>query len=68
MPLKVHHKDFVLALTKVFPSVSKKDELSYKALEGSLRKTRAQINSATNQPAEPTDKDNVKPTPKKPFY
>lgn len=66
LPLKVHQKDFTLALTKVFPSVSKRDELSYKALEGSLRKTRSQINSATN-PAEPTDKDNPKPTPRKPF-
>ena len=39
-PLKVQHKDFMQALSKVFPSVSKKDELSYRALEGSLRKTR----------------------------
>ena len=38
-------KDFKLALTKVFPSVSKRDENSYKALEGSLKKTRASINT-----------------------
>jgi len=62
----VTQKDFILALTKVFPSVSKKDELSYRALEGSLRKTRAQINQTTNQ-TDATDKEPTKPTPRKPF-
>jgi hypothetical protein len=37
------HSDFLNALTKVFPSVSKKDELSYARLEHSLRKTRGSI-------------------------
>ena len=41
--IQVAMKDFKLALTKVFPSVSKRDENSYKALEGSLKKTRASI-------------------------
>ena len=41
--LKVLQKDFMYALQKVFPSVSKKDELSYKSLEGSLRRSRASI-------------------------
>jgi hypothetical protein len=36
-------KDFLNALGKVFPSVSKKDELSYARLEHSLRKTRGSI-------------------------
>jgi len=39
----VTQEHFDLALTKVFPSVSKKDEMQYKSLEGSLRKTRASI-------------------------
>ena len=33
------------AMTKVFPSVSKKDEISYARLETSLRKTRSHINT-----------------------
>jgi hypothetical protein len=41
--VEVTQEDFNLALTKVFPSVSKKDELQYKSLESSLRKTRASI-------------------------
>ena len=63
-PLQVQQKDFQWALTKVFPSVSKKDELSYRALEGSLRKTRGHITQA--EPADKPDKPE-KPTPKKPF-
>jgi len=59
----VEHKDFILALSKVFPSVSKKDELSYRALEGSLRKTRAHINPAASQPESVTEP--AKPTPRK---
>lgn len=39
----ITREDFNLALTKVFPSVSKKDELQYKSLESSLRKTRASL-------------------------
>jgi hypothetical protein len=66
MVLKVEHRDFILALQKVFPSVSKKDEQSYKALEGSLRKTRAQINPghAEAEPTKPTP-ETAKPTPRK---
>lgn len=52
----------MIALQKVFPSVSKKDENSYKALEGSLRKSRASINQQDS-----TEKDAQKPTPRKPF-
>jgi hypothetical protein len=37
-------RDFTVALTKVFPSVSKKDEHSYQSLEKSLRKSRSHIN------------------------
>ena len=59
--IRINQKDFISALTKVFPSVSKKDELSYRALEGSLRKTRASIIQAEGE------KDPSKPTPKKPF-
>jgi len=41
--VRITNEDFNLALTKVFPSVSKKDEMQYKSLEGSLRKTRASL-------------------------
>jgi hypothetical protein len=41
--VEITQEDFDLALTKVFPSVSKKDEAQYKSLESSLRKTRASI-------------------------
>ena len=62
-------KDFESALTRVFPSVSKRDEASYKALEGSLKKTRASINQSSNQPAaegKAKDTGNLKkPTPMK---
>jgi len=36
-------RDFTVALQKVFPSVSKKDELAYQHLEKSLRKSRGHI-------------------------
>jgi len=39
----IKQKDFHNALSKVFPSVSKKDEISYAKLETSLRKTRSHI-------------------------
>ena len=35
--------DFEVALTRVFPSVSKRDELVYARLQGTLRKTRGHI-------------------------
>jgi ribosome biogenesis ATPase len=41
--IEITSDDFDLALSKVFPSVSKKDELKYQSLESSLRKTRASI-------------------------
>jgi ribosome biogenesis ATPase len=41
--VKITQEDFGVALTKVFPSVSKQDEQRYKSLESSLRKTRAAI-------------------------
>lgn len=40
-------RDFTVALQKVFPSVSKEDELSYRSLEKSLRKTRGHINAGS---------------------
>ena len=46
---KVSMKDFQKALTKVLPSVSKRDEGLYRALEGSLRKSRSAITSNTDQ-------------------
>lgn len=39
----IGHQDFKNALEKVFPSVSKQDEMSYARLEKSLRKTRGSI-------------------------
>jgi ribosome biogenesis ATPase len=39
----IGQEDFKNALEKVFPSVSKKDEMSYARLENSLRKTRGSI-------------------------
>ena len=65
----VQMKDFTLALTKVFPSVSKRDERLYKALEGSLKKTRASITNNDEQP-QPESKAKEagglkKPTPMK---
>jgi len=47
------------ALSKVFPSVSKKDELSYSRLETSLRKTRSHI-------TETEKTETQKPAPQKP--
>jgi SpoVK/Ycf46/Vps4 family AAA+-type ATPase len=40
-------RDFTVALQKVFPSVSKKDELAYQHLEKTLRKSRSHINTGT---------------------
>jgi hypothetical protein len=39
----IKRKDFMQALNKVFPSVSKKDELAYSKLQTSLRKSRGHI-------------------------
>jgi ribosome biogenesis ATPase len=39
----ITQKDFAFALQKVFPSVSKKDEMAYQHLEKSLRKSRSHI-------------------------
>ena len=55
--VSVSMKDFTRALTRVFPSVSKRDEQSYKALEGSLKKTRASI---TTSPSQPTAESSLK--------
>jgi ribosome biogenesis ATPase len=46
------HADFMVALEKVFPSVSKKDEMSYARLEHSLRKTRGSITATGEAPKE----------------
>mmetsp|Transcript_32370 Transcript_32370/g.49533 ORF Transcript_32370/g.49533 Transcript_32370/m.49533 type:complete len:423 (+) Transcript_32370:996-2264(+) len=40
---KIMESDFVSALTKVFPSVSKKDEAVYRSLQTNLRKSRGHI-------------------------
>lgn len=50
---KVNMKDFEEALTRVLPSVSKRDEALYKSLEGSLRKSRSAITSAAPVDAAP---------------
>ena len=42
--IQVTMKDFTVALQKVFPSVSKKDEMLYSQLEKTLRKSRSHIN------------------------
>ena len=55
----ISQEDFLHALTKVFPSVSKRDEQSYARLETSLRKTRSHINTEGN-PTEKEDHPNVK--------
>ena len=49
---KVSMKDFQKAMTKVLPSVSKRDEALYRALEGSLRKTRSAITNSSPNNAE----------------
>lgn len=41
--IRIKQVDFETALTKVFPSVSKKDEQTYASLETSLRRTRGGI-------------------------
>jgi hypothetical protein len=40
----------LVALRKVFPSVSKKDELAYAKLENSLRRTRGNIDEEGQVP------------------
>ena len=47
------HKDFMTALSKVFPSVSKKDEAIYARLETGLRKTRSHITDSPMEPVMP---------------
>ncbi|CDW86238.1 ribosome biogenesis atpase rix7 [Stylonychia lemnae] len=39
----ITQRDFIVALQKVFPSVSREDEVAYQQLERSLKKTRAHI-------------------------
>jgi len=41
----ITQRDFLVALQKVFPSVSKKDELAYQHLEKSLRKSRGHLST-----------------------
>lgn len=43
--IKITNKDFMNALKNVFPSVSKKDELTYRKLQTSLRRTRGHIDN-----------------------
>ena len=65
---KVSMKDFAKALTKVLPSVSKRDEYLYKSLEGSLRKSRSTITSGSRRPESGEDHGigaSKKPTPMK---
>ena len=54
--IKIFNKDFMSALKTVFPSVSKKDELSYRKLQTSLRRTRGHIESTEQRDAEPASK------------
>ena len=59
---KISMRDFTKALSKVLPSVSKRDELLYKSLEGSLRKSRSSLTTSSGL----NDKDGIKkPTPMK---
>ena len=53
---KVTMKDFMNALTRVLPSVSKRDEGLYRALEGSLRKSRSTL-TATGAAGSAADKN-----------
>lgn len=66
---KVAMRDFQKALTKVLPSVSKRDEILYRSLEGSLRKTRSSITNhaqgATSNNEKGADLGPRKPTPMK---
>lgn len=41
--VKITRQDFMSALSKVFPSVSKRDEIAYAKLQTSLRRTRGHI-------------------------
>lgn len=43
--IEITMRDFTIGLSKVFPSVSKKDEQQYMLLEKSLRKSRSHINN-----------------------
>ena len=61
-PTKVTMKDFTKALTRVLPSVSKRDEGLYRALEGSLRKSRSAITGGSEEKKEVGPQ---KPTPMK---
>lgn len=54
--IKIFNKDFMSALKTVFPSVSRKDELSYRKLQTSLRRTRGHIESTEQRDAEPASK------------
>lgn len=45
--IKITSKDFMNALKNVFPSVSRKDELTYQKLQTSLRRTRGHIDGDT---------------------
>ena len=59
-------KDFQKALTRVLPSVSKRDEGLYRALEGSLRKSRSALNGPQSSGQADPAKDsnaNKKPNP-----
>ena len=58
-------KDFTRALIRVLPSVSKRDENLYKALEGSLRKSRSAITGGSGAVEEKKETGPPKPTPMK---
>jgi len=63
--IQICMKDFHVALSKVFPSVSKKDEQAYARLETNLRKTRSHIESEPTEAAAKPALGLNKPTPSK---
>lgn len=63
--IQICQSDFRNALTKVFPSVSKKDELLYSKLENSLRKTRSHITDVNVPSSTKEPKENPNATPYK---
>ena len=47
--IQIGESDFEAALSKVFPSVSKRDEMAYARLQTTLRKSRGQIDATSKE-------------------
>lgn len=62
----ISQNDFLHALTRVFPSVSRKDELVYARLEHSLRRTRGHIEGNDQNNADAADKNGTSKPPTTP--